>query len=130
MPRCGSSACWRRRRRRSGSESSAPSADGKKPGFLQRNPKLRKVVSKGQALLYIVLNGILPAIDVVSDVLTFIELLDSNNPKWAATTLAAILLPFTAKAFMFLGDLFQGSKGNEEAIYMQLYLLKAILKDF
>ena len=114
MPRCGSSACWSRRRRRSnsGSESSAP-PDGKKPGFLQRNPKLKKVVSKGQALLYIVLNGILPAIDVISDVFTFVELLESANPRWAATTLLCIFLPFAAKTGMFFKDLFQGKASLE-----------------
>ena len=114
MPRCGSSACWSRRRRRSNSssESSAP-PDGKKLGFLQRNPKLRKVVSKGQALLYIVLNGILPAIDVISDVFTFVELLDSSNPKWAFTSLFCIFLPFTVKMLMFVKEVCQGKASLE-----------------
>ena len=71
------------------------------------------MVSKGQALLYIILNGILPAIDVISDVFTFVELLDSNNPNWAFTTLACIFLPFTAKTFMFLKDVVQGKASLE-----------------
>ena len=71
------------------------------------------VVSKGQALLYIVLNGILPAIDVISDVFTFVELLESANPRWAATTLLCIFLPFAAKTGMFFKDLIQGKASLE-----------------
>ena len=79
------------------------------------------MVSKWKSLLFLFVNGILPAIDVLTDVFTFVELLDSNNPKWAATTLAAILLPFTAKAFMFLGDLFQGKANLDNLVGLFLH---------
>ena len=63
------------------------SANGKKKGFLDKHPKLKRIVGKSQALLYIILNSILPAIDVISDFLTFNELMYSGNPKWAWITL-------------------------------------------
>ena len=70
-------------------------------------------MSKGKALLFVFLNAILPAIDVLSDIFTFVELLDSNNPKWAYTTLVCIFFPFAAKTGMFLKDLFQGKASLE-----------------
>ena len=54
------------------------SADGKKKGFLDKHPKLKIIVGKSQALLYIFFNSMLPAIDVVSDFLTFNELMYST----------------------------------------------------
>ena len=64
----------------------SPTAEDHRQGFF-KNTRVKKVVSKWKSLLFLFVNGILPAIDVLTDVFTFVELLDSNNPKWAATTL-------------------------------------------
>ena len=90
-------------------------------GRLKKSPKVKKAVSRGKSLLFLFLNGIMPAIDVLSDVFTFTELLDSNNPKWAATTLTAILLPFAAKTGMFLKDCFQGKATLENLVSLFLH---------
>ena len=107
MSRCWSSASWRRWRRHTKSES-VTSPDDKKEGFLDKHPRLKKMMSKAPALLYIVLNCILPAIDVLSDVFTFVVLLDSGNTLWAWSTLTCVFLPFGLKTIMFFNDLVRG----------------------
>ena len=86
----------------------ATSPDRKKEGFLDKHRKLKRIVGKSQALLFIVLNSILPAGDVISDFLTFNELMYSGNPKWAWITLSCIFLPFLFKCCMFFKDLVRG----------------------
>ena len=108
MSRCWSSASWRRWRRHTKSESVQTPPDDKKEGFLDKHPRLKMMVSKAPALLYIVLNCILPAIDVLSDVFTFVVLLDSGNPLWAWSTLTCVFLPFGLKTIMFFNDLVRG----------------------
>ena len=108
MSRCWSSASWRRWRRHTKSESVKTSPDDKKEGFLNKHPRLKMMVSKAPALLYIVLNCVLPAIDVLSDVFTFVVLLDSGNPLWAWSTLTCVFLPFGLKTIMFFNDLVRG----------------------
>ena len=108
MSRCWSSASWRRWRRHTKSESLQTSPDDKKEGFLDKHPRLKMMMSKAPALLYIVLNCVLPAIDVLSDVFTFVVLLDSGNPLWAWSTLTCVFLPFGLKTIMFFNDLVRG----------------------
>ena len=97
------------------------SADGKKKGFLDKHPKLKRIVAKGQALLYIFFNSILPAIDVISDFLTFNELMYSGNPKWAWVTLFCIFLPFAFKTIMFFNDLVRGRAGLQNLAGLLLH---------
>ena len=108
MSRCWSSASWRRWRRHTKSESLQTSPDDKKEGFLDKHPRLKMMMSKAPALLYIVLNCVLPAIDVLSDVFTFVVLLDSGNTLWAWSTLTCVFLPFGLKTIMFFNDLVRG----------------------
>ena len=119
MSRCWSSASWRRWRRHTKSETLQTSPDDKKKGFLDlvhhhfegfldKHPRLKMMVSKAPALLYIVLNCVLPAIDVLSDVFTFVVLLDSGNTLWAWSTLTCVFLPFGLKTIMFFNDLVRG----------------------
>ena len=108
MSRCWSSASWRRWRRHTKSESLPTPPDDKKEGFLDKHPRLKMMVSKAPALLYIVLNCVLPAIDVLSDVFTFVVLLDSGNTLWAWSTLTCVFLPFGLKTIMFFNDLVRG----------------------
>ena len=109
MPCCGSSAGRSHRRRNSNSNSkSVDASDGKKEGLLDKHPKLKRTVGKGKALLYIIFNSLLPGIDVISDFLTFNELMYSGNPKWAWVTLFCIFLPFLFKCCMFFKDLVRG----------------------
>ena len=127
MPCCDSLVCCIRSNPASDSEVPA-NQDDKNQGCF-KNPKLKKVISKGKALLFILLNAILPSIDILSDVFTFVELLDSNNPRWAASTLTCIFLPFIAKACMLLWDLVQGkaSLKNLAGLFLNFPLVSPLV---
>ena len=105
------------------------SADGKKKGFLDKHPKLKRIVDKSQALLYIFFNSILPAIDVISDFLTFNELIYRGNPKWAWVTLFCIFLPFLFKGCMFFKDLVrkQASLQNLAGLLLHFPLVSPLI---
>ena len=106
MPRRSSSTSRSLKRPNSNSNSlSAVNHNDKKEGSLDKHPKLKRIMGKGQVLLYIIFNSALPAIDVISDFLTFNELIYSGNPKWAWVTLFCIFHPFAFKTIMFFNDL-------------------------
>ena len=122
MPCCGSSAGRSHRRRNSNSSSkSVAASDSKKEGCLDKHPELKRIVGKSQALLYIFFNSMLPAIDVVSDFLTFNELMYSGNPKWAWVTLFCIFLPFLFKCCIFFKDLVRGRASLQNLVGLLLH---------
>jgi hypothetical protein len=80
----------------------------KKPGFFQRNPKIKMLWTKTKTSTYILSNGIFPLADVSSDYATFLYLLNADHGLWAACNLACMFLPFLLKLGMFLTDLARG----------------------
>ena len=67
--------------------------------------RIKKVWTGMKKSTYIVLNGILPFLDVYSDYLTYEALLASGDERFALANIVVMFLPFAFKFVLFSFDL-------------------------
>ena len=88
--------------------------------------KVKRVMAAGmrtkKSVLHTVANSVLPAADVTSDFLTFLELLEHGDIGWAAAVLFFIFVPFFFKMGEFLVDLCRGKVKVNNVVSLFLHL--------
>ena len=79
--------------------------------------RLKKVWTGMKKSTYIVLNGILPFLDVYSDYLTYEALLCSGDELFAMANLIVMFLPFCFKFALFSFDLVTKGRPSVEHLF-------------
>ena len=92
----------------------------------QKRGKMKRVMTVGMRLkkgiLHIVSNSVLPGTDVTSDFLTFLELLEHGDIKWAIAVLFFMFVPFFFKLAEFMVDLCRGEVKENNVVGLFLHL--------
>ena len=102
------------------------SFQSKKSKSTQKRGKMKRVMTVGMRLkkgvLHIVSNSVLPGTDVTSDFLTFLELMQHGDIKWAIAVLFFMFVPFFFKLGEFVVDLCRGKVKENNIIGLFLHL--------
>ena len=92
----------------------------RKRGRMKRMMTVGMRLKKG--VLHIVSNSVLPGTDVTSDFLTFLELMQHGDIKWAIAVLFFMFVPFFFKLAEFVVDLCRGKVKENNVVGLFLHL--------
>ena len=92
----------------------------------QKRNRMKRMMTAGMRLKkgiqHIVSSSVLPGTDVTSDFLTFLELLEHGDIKWANDVLFFMFLPFFFKLAEFVVDLCRGKVKENNVVGLFLHL--------
>ena len=118
---------WKRRNKKIHDVESGPeSFESEKPKSTRRRGRMKRMMTAGMRLkkgiLHIVSNSVMPGADVTSDFLTFLELMEHHDIKWAIAVLTFMFLPFFFKLAEFVVGLCRGKVRENHIVGLFLHL--------
>ena len=92
---------------------------------IRKRGRMKRMMTVGMRLkkgvLHIVSHSVVPGTDVTSDFLTFLELMQHGDIKWAIAVLFFMFVPFFFKLAEFVVDLYRGKVKENNVVGLFLH---------